>query len=480
MRFIGAASLFGLFVLGWIVAGWCGLHQDEALFLKAIDDPAGCAFSIGKGNIALMIMPYVGTLKAALYLPYLKIVPVTPFALRLPMLFSLVAIAGLSLRFWLGLGSFSAVLLTAILFIAHPLFVLPIVMDWGPVALQLLLSTLLLFAVRGTAHLWVGILAGLMVWDKAVAIWVLAAVVVSAAIFYPARARRFFHWRVAVGFLLGAAPYLYFRWQVPHAMSDLRTELVSDELWPKLFAARHSLDGSAMLGYLFPVDPPPTLHGIVASVALLAVAGIAVRRRLPAFFWTATAMALGAMMLTGGAGGSIHHHVLVWPLLAAAACTTLAALPQPRWAVAIAFAFLAFSQLSAWVPYFQAAAVGPRREWTDVTSQVAAELARPGACPGGVFALDWGLTDNLTALGRGRYRVLMGADDWWRPELPPEQRTRAAARAADSQTCLLEWADGPPYFPGVRAAADAALRERTSRVFLDRRQRPIIRLFGPA
>jgi len=52
----------------------------------------------------------------------------------------------------------------------------------------------------------------------------------------------------------------------------------------------------------------------------------------------------------------------------------------------------------------------------------------------------------------------MAADDWWRPELPPEQQARAAARAA----------------------ADAALRERPSRIFLDRRRRPMIRLFGPA
>ena len=480
MRFVGAASLLSLFVLGWVVAGWCGLHQDEALFLKAIDDPAGCAFSMFQGKVALMTMAYVGTLKAALYVPYLKLVSLSPFAVRLPLLFALVAIAGLSLRFWLGFGSVSAVALTAILFIAHPLFVLPIVMDWGPVGLQLLLSTLLLYAVSRNSLLWSGLLAGLMVWDKAVAIWVLAAVVASAAMFYPARLRDFFHWRALVGFLLGASPYLYFRWMVPRAMGDLRTELVSAELWPKVLAARHSLDGSAMLGLLFPVDPPPTPYGIVMSVVLLAVAGLALRRRLPAFFWAATAFALGAMMLTGGAGGSIHHHLLVWPLLAAAACSTLVALPQPRWAVAIAGAFLAYSQLTAWIPYFQAAAHGPRREWTDVTTQVALDLARPGACPGGVFALDWGFTDNLIALGRGRYRVQMAADDWWRAVLPPEQRARAAARAADPQACLLEWADGPPYFTGVRAAADAALRERPSRVFLDRRRRPMIRLFGPA
>ena len=479
MRFVGAASLLGLFVLGWVVASWCGLHQDEALFLKAINDPAGCAFSMFHGKVALMIMAYVGTLKAALYVPYLWLVPLSPFTVRFPLMLALVVIAGLSLRFWLRFGSASAVALTAILFIAHPLFVLPIVMDWGPVGLQLLLSTLLLYAVSRNALFGAGLLAGFMVWDKAVAVWVLSAVVASAAIFYPAHLRRFFHWRLAVGFLLGAAPYLYFRWKVPHAMSDLRTELAVSEIWPKLLAARHSLDGSAMLGLLFPVDEPSTHYGIVASLALLALAGLVVRRRLPAFLWAATALALGAMMLTGGAGGSIHHHVLVWPLLAAAACSTLAALPRPRWAVVLSCAFLAYSQLSAWVPYFQAAALGPRREWADVTTQVAADLARPGACPGGVFALDWGLTDNLTALGRGLYRVPMAADDWWRPELPPVQQARAAARAADPQACLLEWADGPPYFTGIRAAADAALRERTSRVYLDRRRRPIIRIFGP-
>ena len=56
---------------------------------------------------------------------------------------------------------------------------------------------------------------------------------------------------------------------------------------------------------------------------------------------------------------------------------------------------------------------------------------------------------------------------------PQEGRCRVpmAAGAADPRACLLEWADGPPFFTGIRAAADAALRERTSRVYLDRRRR---------
>jgi len=182
--------------------------------------------------------------------------------------------------------------------------------------------------------------------------------------------------------------------------------------------------------------------------------------------------------LTGGAGGSVHHHVLVWPLLGAAVCATVAELPLPRWAVVAATAVVAVMQLQAWSFYRDGAAMGTRREWSDATNPVAAHLAQPGVCPAGVYALDWGFSENLNALGRGRYQVTTIADQWWQPQLPGAQAALAAQRAQDPRACLLEWADGaPPFFPGIRAAAGEALRTRPNRVFLNRRQQPAIRLY---
>jgi hypothetical protein len=478
MRWVFAATLSALFVLGWLIANWCGLQQDEALFLRAIDDPAHCAFSILEGRIALMIMPYVGAFKAALYVPYLKLVPADAFTLRLPMVVLVPVLAGLSLWFWSRLASGAAIAVTAALILAHPHFTIPVVLDWGPVGLQLLFTLLAFHAYRTHSYAAVGFLAGLMVWDKAVAVWVLTAVAGAAVVFYPARLRPFLHWRILLAFVLGASPYLYFRLRTPNAMAGFRTDIDLASLGPKIDALRGTLDGTAMATYLFPL--PLTEHpmGLLVVFAVLAVLGFAVRRRLPAFFWTATLAALAAMLLTGGAGGSVHHHVLVWPLLGAAVCTTLAALPLPRWSLLAAIGVLAVFQINVWTLYWDGAALGARREWTDATAPVAAHLSQPGVCPGAVYALDWGFSENLNALGRGRFQVTTIADEWWRPELPPAEAAVAAERAANPQTCLLEWADGAdPFFPGIRAAAGPVLSTRPSRVFLNRRQRPTIRLY---
>jgi hypothetical protein len=478
MRWAYAATLSALLLLGWMAAGWCGLQQDEALFLKAIDDPAHCAFPIRKGRMALMIMPYVGALKAALYVPYLKLVSASVFTLRLPMVLLVPMLAGLSLWFWSRLASGAAVVLTGGLLLAHPHFTLPVVLDWGPVGLQLLFTLLAFHAYRAGWFAAVGLLAGLMVWDKAVAVWVLTAVTLAAAIFYPARLRPLLHWRVVAAFLLGASPYLYYRWKSPGAMAGFRTDIDFASVGPKLDALLGTLDGAAMATYVFALPFGRPHGGLLYVIALLAVAGFAVRRRLPAFFWTATLGALAAMLVTGGAGGSVHHHVLAWPLLGAAVCTTFAALPLPRWSVGALLGLLVVLQVQAWSLYWQGAALGARREWTDATTPVAAHLSQPGVCPGGVYALDWGFSENLNALGRGRYLVITIAADWWMPQLPPAAAAVAAQRAADPRACLLEWADGAaPFFPGIRAAAGPAVATRPSRVFLNRLQQPVIRLY---
>jgi hypothetical protein len=478
MRWAFAATLSVLFVLGWMLAGWCGLQQDEALFLKAIDDPAHCAFSIRKGRIALMIMPYVGALKAALFVPYLKLVPASVFTLRLPLVLLVPLLAGLSLWFWSRLAPTAAVILTAALLLAHPHFTAPVVLDWGPVGLQLLFTLLAMHAYRKGAYAAVGLLAGLMVWDKAVAVWVLAAVASSAALYYPSRLRPMLQWRVPAAFLLGASPYVYYRIIWPDAMEGFRTGIDFEGLTPKLDSLWGTFDGTAIAAYVFPVPVTPQPPGLPVLFALLAVLGFAVRRRLPAFFWTATLAALAAMLVTGGAGGSVHHHVLAWPLLGAAVCTTLAAVPVPRWPLLAAAAVVCVLQVHAWSYYWQGAELGTRREWTDATTPVAEYLAQPGVCPGGVYALDWGFSENVTALGRGRFVVSMVADQWWQPEIPREPAAIAAQRAAAPGACLLEWADGAaPFFPGIRAAAGPALATRSSRVFLNRRQQPVIRLY---
>lgn len=473
-----AITVLTLAILGFIVAGWCGLHQDEALFLKAIYSPSNCQFSIKHGKIALMIMPYVGALKAAIYTVYLKVAPVTPLSLRLPMIVLLCGFTLLMIRLWCRLARLEIVAIVIAFASFHPIFVLTIVLDWGPVAFQLLLTSLGLHAWRRGWYGLVGLCAGLMIWDKAVAVWVLTGVTVSAAIFYRQELRKVLGWRFFTGLVIGALPYLYYYWKMRQIVIATQAHLSSGGLYDKVMALRGTLDGSAMLSYLFRTDARPGQVGLLIFLLLVMLAAITHPRRITGFFALAMAIPLTLMLFTTGAGGSAHHHMLVWPLLSCFICTALQPLRWPRWIFITTAACVLLLQIAAWHPYFVAAkSNGPRREWTDASTKVVAYLQQPGVCKGGVYALDWGFSDNLNALGAGKYFVDSAADQWWLNPLPVSEQARAVQRAEKRDACLIEWADGDPFFPGSKDAVKSHLEHRKQMIFNDGHGNPSIRLW---
>ena len=64
-----------------------GVENDETIFAMAFLKPTGgVSMRIGHSHIPLMIMSYIGTLKAWLYLPILRMFGTGMLPLRLPML----------------------------------------------------------------------------------------------------------------------------------------------------------------------------------------------------------------------------------------------------------------------------------------------------------------------------------------------------------------------------------------------------------
>jgi len=65
-----------------------GIENDEALFAGAFLKPYGEAYTvwIGHSRIPLMVMSYIGTLKAWLYRPLMRLFGTSPTVLRVPML----------------------------------------------------------------------------------------------------------------------------------------------------------------------------------------------------------------------------------------------------------------------------------------------------------------------------------------------------------------------------------------------------------
>ena len=81
------ACLF-FFLAGLAFLTKIGIENDEALFGGTFLKPYGGAYTIqvGHSRIPLMVMTYIGTLKAWLYRPLMKIFGTDLVVLRLPML----------------------------------------------------------------------------------------------------------------------------------------------------------------------------------------------------------------------------------------------------------------------------------------------------------------------------------------------------------------------------------------------------------
>ena len=82
---LAACLLF--FAAGVLFLPHLGLQNDEAIIGDALFEPIAVAFSvkIGHSQFALMLMTYLGTLKAWMYRPLFQVFDVTSWAIRLPM-----------------------------------------------------------------------------------------------------------------------------------------------------------------------------------------------------------------------------------------------------------------------------------------------------------------------------------------------------------------------------------------------------------
>src|SRR5262249_43026900 len=134
-----------------------------------------------------MLMSYLGTLKSWLFKPLFQFFGVGIWTIRLPMLAAGAAGIWLFYLFLNRIAGQRAGLIGCSLLAVDSLYLLTVCFDWGPVALQhLLLGGGLLLLVRfyqtgNRLSLGSGwFLLGLLMWDKALAIWMLGGIAVAS------------------------------------------------------------------------------------------------------------------------------------------------------------------------------------------------------------------------------------------------------------------------------------------------------------
>ncbi len=503
-----------------------GLENDEALFPTAFYRPGTEQYVVhlGHSRLPLMLISYLGTLKSWIYRPLLWSWGTSVAVLRIPVVLAGAASIWLFYLLLRRIAGARAGLIGCSLLSLDALYLLTTCFDWGPVALQHLLTIGGMLALvrfwqeRSDWALGVGFfLFGLALWDKAVAFWMLSGLLVAAIVTIPrqildrATLRRLAI--VILSLAAGALPLIVYN--VRSGMATFRGTAVFDasDIRGKARALEGSLNGSVLFGWLvaenWQIPQPHEPRGWqerastavakwaghprqsllpYALAAALLLAPLAGGAALRAIVLAAVAMAVAwfQMAFTAGAGGGAHHVLLLWPLPQAIIGISLAAASRRfgragTAAVAAVTVILAASNLAVTNEYFSTMVRnGGGVAWTDAIFPLSDYLEK--AAPPAVFCVDWGYLDSLRVLSNGRLPVRVGNGQMLQPELGPEDRRALDGMISGSGNLFLAHTSGVEFYRGLNArlsqyAETAGYRRETLAVFADSFGRPTFEVY---
>jgi hypothetical protein len=172
-----------------------GLYYDETLFCNAaLGAPLNSFVDARIFGWPLLLMPYLGALKAWLYYPVFSILPVNPWTIRLPAIMLGVAGAVLLVRATHTFFGRKTTYLAAPLVLFDPGLLMHSRLDWGPDAVMFLLRGAVVCSIahwwkHGTpTGIWMLIGAGAAgTFDKLNFIWILAGAMAALVAVFPKR-----------------------------------------------------------------------------------------------------------------------------------------------------------------------------------------------------------------------------------------------------------------------------------------------------
>lgn len=465
-----------------------GIQNDEALFANGVFPPYIAVYSakVFGHEVPLMLMTYVGAVKAWLYKGIFAFFDPSPWSVRLPMILLGAGTVWLFYDLLRRVAGAATAAIGGLLLATDASFVLTRRYDWGPVAIGQFLAvfgvwSLYRFQETGLRrYIFAGFAAfGLGLWDKALFAWTLAGLGVSAAFF----ARDFLRtllrprnlWIAVAAFCLAGYPLL--RYNVSRRQATLRgnVQFVIPDFAGKGGALVRTLDGTILFGWATrdaPQEPLPSAGFWLFAAAVVAIPFF--YRRELGFSIVCFAVIWMLMLFNKDNGGAAHHTILLWPLPAAIAALGLGSLFQrgkTHWrpvVPAVIAAAAAVSSIFVIVRFYRdAGRLGGAGSWTDATYTLAQspELHKARI----IYHLDWGLDQTLHLLSRGA--------------LPQRGRDHANEDATrEKGAVFLSWSPGNEYFPGGAETLDDAARasgyaHETIRIFSDRHSQPMIELF---
>jgi len=240
-----------------------GLYYDEVNFVNASQGAPDNTFIYMKlGSVPLLIMPYLGALKAWIYAPVFHLFGVSPLTVRLPA----ILLAAVTLLIFYcairdALGLIWAVV-TIWIMAVDPANLFPSRLDWGPTVLMHFFQAVILalwFSYRKNPQLWKPVMIlgcfGLGFFDKFNFVWFLLAFTAGIILCYPASLltlwsslSRLARWLAIILILVGfgvivdvTLPLLHFQ----------PTKVHTAGLEVKWGALLSTLSGRAVAGFIF-------------------------------------------------------------------------------------------------------------------------------------------------------------------------------------------------------------------------------------
>jgi 4-amino-4-deoxy-L-arabinose transferase-like glycosyltransferase len=520
---LAAAACLFFFVAGQAFIPRLGVQDDEAFFGNAFLQPrTGVAIQIGHSRLPIMLMSYLGTLKAWVYRPIFSVFGTSIWSLREPVLVAGVASIWIFYLLLRRIAGARAAVIGCGLLAVDSMYLLTVCFDWGPVALQhLLLLGGLLLLLRFYHHgAWCPLaggsfLLGLAMWDKALAVCMLGGIAVAGLAVLSAQIWRVTAFRrVAISvlfFVLGALPLIVYN--ARNHLATFRGQTYSAREIPiKATMLMKTARGVGLFGWLVNDDghtpEPHAPHTALerASLALSAAAKHPRENLLPYAFVLAlllTPLCRGGelrailfalivmtvqwmqMALTVGAGTGVHHTILLWPfpLVVIAVSFASASRRLGRAGLPVAAGILAVMLASGGLQmneYYRLAwRNGGGRNWSDAVFRLSDYMK--GVHARQIFCVDWSIIDGLRLLHHGRLPLYIVFDT-----VPPDggspdmRRIREAVSQPDR--VFIAHVPGAENFEGsnarlVKAARNAGYSPETLALISDSYGRPVYEVY---
>jgi 4-amino-4-deoxy-L-arabinose transferase-like glycosyltransferase len=438
-----------------------GLHYDEILFVNAATGEPTNGLFVSRRilGVPVMLMSYIGALKAYLYYPIFKLAGVSPATIRAPVIALTLLTLGVSYavaRYSFGRSLSALFVLTMAV---DPALATLTTLDRGPVALMLLLKlAALLFGLRaiGTGsprYFWgMSIACFLGVFDKLNFIWFVLALVVAGVVFF--RTELAAAWRrdrtgvllplgLLAVFLGGVVVVLiipqFGASQSAHPVSPVdRLHFVLDlyartmngqDVYSEITQSRliagsltNAAVGIGMLG----------LGAATFRAAWVArgVSRMSLERRIPAAYLLIFLLIGVQIFMTRAAWGS-HHMMMLYPFQFLIAFGGATALVGRAGGFAMA-GVLIVSGMNVGVAYAQRfrPSAEYRAEWSPIVYDLIEYLNHQA--PDAIVSVDWGIHNQVWALGTPRTRAI-SRDRWRRFQTPGDRESQERMFRTDFQ-----------------------------------------------